>query len=786
MDIKLNGSNITRLIMFSFFVAVAFISTLSSFSGGIGSGFSYSSRAASNNTTDPDLKVAFIGDQDLTSNSKAVLTLIKNEGAAMVLHQGDFDYANNPQSWDDQINSILGPSFPYFASVGNHDDAQWSGYQQKLTSRLSKIAGANCTGEYGVNAKCTYRGLSFVLSGAGTRGSGWDTFIKSSFSSDPSIWKVCTWHKNMAAMQVGSKGDEAGWPVYEACRQMGALIMTGHEHSYHRTKTMTNIQSQIIDPTCSDPSQECVSPGKTFVVVSGLGGRDMRNQDKCLPATYPYGCNGLWSKIYTSNQTNGAQKFGALFIIFNYQGSPTKAHAYFKNTNGEIIDQFDIGSGNGVINNGNPTPTPTTGQSTPVPTISSGSCSTKSQGDADCNGSINLADFEIFRKEFTGILASRNADFDSNGSVGISDFELWRRTSYGSGNVPTSTPGGGNPTSTPTLSSPTATPIVPTGGASNAGSMWISPAEIAKLPMSGTAWTNLKSAADGNLGSPNISDQDNGHDVLTMASALVYARTGNSAYRAKAASAIMSAIGTEKGGRVLAEARNLPGYVIAADLINLKAYDSGKDAQFRTWLMTVRGEQMTECDNLILCQNRRPNNWGLMAAAARVSIDIYLNDKSDLDKAANVFKGWMGDRAAYSSFEWGDLSWQCNSSTPVGVNPACTKNGHSLDGALPDDMRRGGSFTWPPGATNYPWEALQGAAVTAELLHRQGYDSYNWSNQALKRATQFVFSINFKPTDDAFVTWIINKAYGTTFSTVTPLPLGKNIGWTDWTHGPGR
>ena len=785
MDIKLNGANAVRLLLFSFLVAVAFISTLSSFSMGTGGGFSYSSRAASNNTTDPDLKVAFIGDQALSSDSKAVLKLIKDEGAAMVLHQGDFDYANDPQKFEDQLNAALGPTFPYFASVGNHDDAQWTGYQQKLTTRLAKIPGATCTGDYGVNAKCTYRGLTFVLSGAGTRGSGSDTFIKSAFTNDPSIWKICTWHKNQHAMQVGSKTDEAKWPVYEACREAGAIIATGHEHSYERTKTLTNFASQTIDSTCSDPAQECVSPGRSFAFVSGLGGNDMRNQDLCKPFTYPYGCN-YWAKIYTSDQIGGAQKFGALFIIFNYQGNPTKAHAYFKNTNGEIIDQFDITSGTGSIGNGNPTPTPTSTGTTPGPVITSTSCSTKSQGDADCNGTINLADFELFRKEFTGILASRNADFDSNGSVGISDFEIWRRTSYGGGSVPTATPGGSNPTSTPTSSSPTPTSIVPTGGTANAGSMWISPSEIAKLPTSGTAWNNVKSAADGNLGSPNISDQDNGHDVLTMASALVYARTGNSAYRSKAASAIMSAIGTEKGGRVLAEARNLPGYVIAADLINLKAYDSGKDAQFRSWLMTVRGEQMTECDNLILCQNRRPNNWGLMAAAARVSIDIYLNDKSDLDKAANVFKGWLGDRAAYSSFEWGDLSWQCDSSKPVGVNPACSKSGHSLDGALPDDMRRGGSFTWPPGATNYPWEALQGAAVTAELLHRQGYDSYNWSNQALKRATKFVFDINFKPTDDAFVTWIINKAYGTTFSTVSPLPLGKNVGWTDWTHGPGR
>ena len=42
--------------------------------------------------TDANFRVAFIGDQGLNSNSIAVLNLIKDEGAQMVLHQGDLDY----------------------------------------------------------------------------------------------------------------------------------------------------------------------------------------------------------------------------------------------------------------------------------------------------------------------------------------------------------------------------------------------------------------------------------------------------------------------------------------------------------------------------------------------------------------------------------------------------------------------------------------------------------------------------------------------------------------------
>ncbi len=65
----------------------------------------------------------------------------------------------------------------------------------------------------------------------------------------------------------------------------------------------------------------------------------MRDQTRCLPATFPYGCKGAWAKIYTATQ--GAT-FGALFITFNIDGDPRKAQGYFKNINGEIIDTFEI------------------------------------------------------------------------------------------------------------------------------------------------------------------------------------------------------------------------------------------------------------------------------------------------------------------------------------------------------------------------------------------------------------------------------------------------------------
>lgn len=303
-----------------------------------------SGEAAAATETPPGFKVAFIGDQGINANAEAVLNLIADEGADMVLHQGDFGYGaeTDPQTaidWDNQISAVLGADFPYFASVGNHDVGNWSTYQQLLLDRLALIPGATCTGEYGVNAACSYQGLFFILSGAGTMGSGHAAFISNELAQDDSIWRVCSWHKNQNAMQVGIKLDEVGWGPYEECRQGGAIIATGHEHSYHRTKTLSSMEFQIVHPVWPDPDLIQVAKGSTFAFVSGLGGKSIRDQDRCLPTTPPYGCNGEWASIYTSDQ--GAN-YGALFIEFNVDGDPRKAVGYFKDIDGVIADSFTV------------------------------------------------------------------------------------------------------------------------------------------------------------------------------------------------------------------------------------------------------------------------------------------------------------------------------------------------------------------------------------------------------------------------------------------------------------
>jgi hypothetical protein len=267
-----------------------------------------------------------------------------------------------------------------------------------------------------------------------------------------------------------------------------------------------------------------------------------------------------------------------------------------------------------------------------------------------------------------------------------------------------------------------------------------------------------------------------------MAKALVYARTGEARYRNEVIDACMAAIGTESGGRTLALGRELIAYVIAADLVGLPA---DKDATFRTWLRQTLSETL-DGRTLVSTHEDRPNNWGTHAGASRAAVAAYLGDRAELDRAARVFHGWLGDRASYSGFEYGELDWQSNPSAPVGINPkGATKDGHSIDGVLPDDQRRGGGFTWPPPAENYVYEALQGALAQAVIFSRAGYDVWNWEDKALLRAFQWLHDqADFSASgDDTWQPHVVNHYYGTNFPAPTPAAPGKNVGWTDWTHG---
>jgi hypothetical protein len=317
--------------------------------------------------------------------------------------------------------------------------------------------------------------------------------------------------------------------------------------------------------------------------------------------------------------------------------------------------------------------------------------------------------------------------------------------------------------------------------------IWITLDEIRALPTSGRAWDALRAQADRSAGTPDLSNQDQMNNVYVLSKALVYARTGVQRYRTEVRQNCMRAINTELGGETLALGRELAAYVIAADLVGL---EPSEDVAFSAWLRRTLTETLAG-RTLRSTHEDRPNNWGTMAGGSRAAVAAYLGDRTELARVAQVLKGWLGDRSSYARFRWGELSWQSDASRPVGINPrGAMKQGYSIDGLLPDDMRRGGSFRFPPGTTNYPWEGLAGAVVQAEILHRAGYPAWEWQNQALRRAVESLYSLSRRYSsswwvnggDEQFIPWMVNKRYRTQYPVNLPARLGKIMAWTDWTH----
>ncbi|MDX1415423.1 MAG: alginate lyase family protein [Candidatus Promineifilaceae bacterium] len=339
--------------------------------------------------------------------------------------------------------------------------------------------------------------------------------------------------------------------------------------------------------------------------------------------------------------------------------------------------------------------------------------------------------------------------------------------------------------------------------------VWLTTEEVRQLPQSGPAWEQLKEMADQPVGPPDLSIQtihfskyqsyipmiatfplytlgaDDTTNITILAKALVYARTGKNRYREEVEQAlgVITYQNTEDGGRTLSLGRKLVTYVIAADLIILAEHDPALDRAFREKLRELLDKEL-DGRTLRSTHEHRPNNWGTHAGASRAAVAVYLGDKAELDRTAFIFKAYLGD-TSYKGFIFGDdLSWQCDPAHPVGVNPQhCVKQGHVIDGALPDEMRRGGSFKWPPEPTGYPWEGLQGAIVQAQILHRAGYPAWEWEDQALLRAARFLYNLGWPAEgDDTWQPWLFNSVYGTAFPSELPARPGKNMGFTDWTH----
>lgn len=319
--------------------------------------------------------------------------------------------------------------------------------------------------------------------------------------------------------------------------------------------------------------------------------------------------------------------------------------------------------------------------------------------------------------------------------------------------------------------------------------LWISPAELRGLPTTGAAWTKVRDAARKDWGRVDLSDNNSTHDTSTLAGALVAVRTDDDALRARVRRSLAEVAATTRFARVLEASRNITSYVIAADIVGL---DPAQDREFRAFLSALRTRPLqghSGGTNLLSTALRSPSNWGTMARAAMAAIDLYLGDRAQLAQVATAHRAYLGEVVA-DPLVYSGTAWHASTRDKAGINRrGATVGGRSVDGVLPEDQRRSGEPSGGGAAPrgSYPWEALQGAVVTAVLLDRAGVVDFAAGDDALRRAYAWLTGPNDNAAagDDLWQPWLVNSVRGTSFPTAPTKSPGKNMAWTDWTHGPG-
>jgi len=350
----------------------------------------------------------------------------------------------------------------------------------------------------------------------------------------------------------------------------------------------------------------------------------------------------------------------------------------------------------------------------------------------------------------------------------------------------------------------------------------ISPEQLRTLPVEGDAWDDVVEAADNSIEhAPVASNQDDDKDVYAFAKALCVTRSPDDPafagyigeLLAEIAWGITPASGTYNwlagGANTLGLSRNITSFVLAADLIGLGNLDPTLNGAFRAFLAGPLRTTVMSNRTLISTHNDRPNNWGTHAGAARLAVAAYIGDDADWAQAVRVFRGWLGDRSQYASFEWGSLSWHYDEGEPVGINPVgatkfATDDVYDIDGVLPDDQRRNGDLQWPPPRTAYVYEALQGAVLQAIIIHHCSRGSmgptanpFSWSDKALLRAYKwlddpdrgnFIVNVDYSAqpdpehwndgpeTDDYWQIAAVKKRHGSDASTLPAITSGHGIG----------
>jgi len=292
--------------------------------------------------------ICFVGDTGAGLAAQAAWArkthqLCKDADAEAIVHMGDLDYLSDPNAWETFINAEMGPDFPYFYVIGNHEaeaPATLPVYQAKLEARFNRLA-IPWTGTLSQQAAFDWRGIRFIMTRPGLphaldHAQESAQFVRTQASASSSPWVISFFHRQMAMMNVGDKGDATGWGVFEEARKEGAMTWTAHHHSYGRTHLLSSMEFQTI---ADAKSPYTLARGVSLTVQNGLGGAGAPAERRRLAQSFlPY-----WASVIAPPDIGNVPKvWGANVCTFGAQGNPRRADCSFTTTQGSVIDRWTM------------------------------------------------------------------------------------------------------------------------------------------------------------------------------------------------------------------------------------------------------------------------------------------------------------------------------------------------------------------------------------------------------------------------------------------------------------
>eukprot|EP00005_Dracoamoeba_jomungandri_P001714 CAMPEP_0174253340 /NCGR_PEP_ID=MMETSP0439-20130205/2706_1 /TAXON_ID=0 /ORGANISM="Stereomyxa ramosa, Strain Chinc5" /LENGTH=370 /DNA_ID=CAMNT_0015334313 /DNA_START=205 /DNA_END=1317 /DNA_ORIENTATION=- len=283
-------------------------------------------------------KVVIVGDLGDGDDTVKLLKMINDEKATMFV-PGDLDYLQDPERFEqilDEAQIDDSDGSPLFAALGNHD-VLWNQRVQHYLIEIVEAEGETadgCSGIPAMKACCAYKGVVHIQSSAVS----YDCYsieeqaayirhqLGEKYSNYP--WKFCMWHHPQGSLQVGHHTEEVEglYELYQACLDVGAIIISGHSHTYSRTFAMSDFKNKTLGEHGNLTHVEIIPGKQTIAIVSGMGGHDKE------PAI-----NNIHEPYMATYLGDGDTEYGALFCEFV---DHSLASCYFKDLNHKIKDEF--------------------------------------------------------------------------------------------------------------------------------------------------------------------------------------------------------------------------------------------------------------------------------------------------------------------------------------------------------------------------------------------------------------------------------------------------------------